>query len=325
MAAGLILTRALSRATSPVFIAIMDPQAPTLPSISTSSHPSPRVSQDMPRTPVSQRLGSLFSSRAASPAPTTAGPSASYAATSAYSATIPGTRQSSSNSALRRQDSSFSTPSSPLHSTRRLGKEAERRRSHPASRRTSGVDSATRDALREALADESFDYSKRSTIVLTEPPQARLTSTAHLRAYASLQSGQSLRHPILLDSLSRSTFPSLLNDTHLQPQISPTPNVTASAYFLHGPLASSPPRSSIDSLRSLKEQNDRAVQKLQSAHVHTTARLPPIRGSTIESFTPSLPTNWWFNNKKDVDHLLGEEDQAETAEETGDKIRRRCE
>lgn len=297
----------------------MDPPRPTYTTQPDSPYSTPRQSQEMSRTPLSQRLGSLFSSRTTSPA---FGVPANGRAPPSEQISVEA--HAGPSTGLRRLDSHSSSPSSPTVSSKRLGR-GERPRTHPGSRRSSGVDTATRKALREALAEDAFDYSKRTSLSVKEPPAARLTAAApHLQAYAHLQSGEGLRHPVLLGSLSRSTFPTPLYDTHLQPQISPTPQVTASASFFNTPLSTSPSRTSIDSLRSLKEEHDRAVQRLQAAHIHTPAARPPVRGSTIEAFTPTFPTTWWFNNKQDVDALLDERDQADTAEEEGNKIRQRC-
>lgn len=181
----------------------------------------------------------------------------------------------------------------------------------------------TAEALQEALSDDHFDYSKRSSIHITEPPPARIATTALHQSYAAMQARTKLRHPALLDHLGRSTFPSSsMAHAEPEPHISPRRPAEAASFPFLGRSESSS-RTSIEALRSL-QANDKALQQLQAAHIHTDALHPPVRGSTLESLTPTLPSLWWFSHKKDVDHLLHEDDQAETAEEEGKKIRERC-
>ncbi|KAG9049710.1 hypothetical protein FS837_009355 [Tulasnella sp. UAMH 9824] len=282
----------------------------------------------MPRTPLSHRLGSLFSSRAPSPAVNEA---ASSSRTS-----LPSSNTNQLSKATNAQSSPFAqvvqafnalrgVEESPPKVVRRLSEEVDTtepprpRRGRPGN---SSVDEATKEALREAIADSPFDYSSRPMANLPEPPQAFLPTANPMPTFHSIQTGQALKHPILLDNLGRSTFPSLaLTDTHLQPRISPSPAPVPPSFPYLG-LSTSPTRTSLDALRSLRER-DEALQGLQSAHIHTSTLHPPVRGSTLESFTPSLPTNWWWNNKSEVDQLLREDDQAPTAQEEEAKIRER--
>ncbi|KAG9018862.1 hypothetical protein FRB90_008799 [Tulasnella sp. 427] len=282
----------------------------------------------MPRTPLSQRLGSLFSSRAPSPAVSEAASASRTSFSNVNQANKSAATQSTPFAQVVQVFNAFrGVEESPPKVVSRLENEAHTanplpsRRGRPGS---SSFDEATRDALREAISDSPFDYNRRPMAELPEPPQAFLPATNPMPTFHSIQTGQALKHPILLDNLGRSTFPSLaLTDTHLQPRISPTPApIPSSSSFPYLGRSGSPTRSSVDALRSLRDR-DEALQGLQSAHIHTTALHPPVRGSTLESFTPTLPTNWWWSNKSDVDHLLQEEDQAPTAQEEEAKIRQK--
>lgn len=300
---------------------------------------SPRTSQEMPRTPLSQRLANLLPSRPASPAAAARSAAATFpslAGTSTGSTSRDADRSDTQTQAVTRGRTQMDY--APPPHLRRTGKEVaadfdDRTESRDVLTELSKSDSKTAEALHEALSDDQFDYSKRSHIHITEPPRARLTSMASIPSYAAMQSGQGLNHPALLDNLGRSTFPSLaLADAEPQPVISPRRVISAAtSSFPFLGRSESPSRTSVDALRSL-QAHDKALQELQTAHLHTEALHPPARGSTIDamtpifpsSYAPSLPSTWWFSHKKDVDSLLHEDDQAETAEEEGDKIRKRC-
>lgn len=96
----------------------------------------------------------------------------------------------------------------------------------------------------------------------------------------------------------------------------PMPHSPAPVHLTRSPptLATSPTRTSIDSLRSIQERGVRTL--------HTT---PPTQRLSL----PNLgnPFQGWFgseDSKENMDPVLNESDQAETAEAQKKKIRQRC-
>ncbi|KAG8889461.1 hypothetical protein FRB98_004146 [Tulasnella sp. 332] len=282
-----------------------------------------RRSEEMPRPSLSQRFANLFPSNARPASSVDLGrTAASLVAADASS------QAGSSKGGVVRLSSRKGSPkrirTRDLTTSSVRGRNGHAINSFSPTGLSDSSTSATRtaEALQEALSDDHFDYSKRSPIHITEPPPARIAPTAPHQSYAAMQARKKLKHPALLDHLGQSTFPSSsMAHAEPEPHISPRrPPEVVSFPFLGRSESSA--QTSIEALRSL-QANDKALQQLQAAHIHTDALHPPVRGSTLESLTPSLPSLWWFSHKKDVDKLLHEDDQAETAEEEGKKIRER--
>ena len=85
-------------------------------------------------------------------------------------------------------------------------------------------------------------------------------------------------------------------------------------------LQQSPPqRSSLDSLRSLRDRNSGSSAR-PSRH---SSRASSPRALFSTSATPSW---WWFqnDNKENIDSLLSEEDRAPTIEEEQSRIHKKC-
>ncbi|KAG9001785.1 hypothetical protein FRB94_000634 [Tulasnella sp. JGI-2019a] len=298
--------------------------------VSRSTTPPPaqrsRRSEDMPRVSLSQRLANLMpsSSRPASPVEfvkNAASLNEPNARSHTGSSRTEPVRSGSKKHNLQQIRTKDLTTQSVDRGRRKHGNKPFSTSPLADSPKTA---TPTTEALHEALSeDHFFDYSRRSPIHITEPPPAQLASTAPHQSYAAMRARKQLRHPALLDHLGQSTFPSSsMAHAEPQPHISPRrPPEAASAFPFLGRSESST-RTSIEALRSL-QANDKALQQLQAAHIHTNALHPRARGSTLDSLTPNIPSLWWFSHKKDVDHLLDKDDQAETAEEEGKKIRER--
>ena len=189
------------------------------------------------------------------------------------------------------------------------------------SQESSGLDGQASAALQQAISEEIFKIQR--------PPEARMAPVFEGQGHPHLD-GKPFRHPVLLDNLARASMPtssitrplqmqqSSLASTSRQGQPSTSiltqqPRLVTSpiATAFSGPgasLARSDTRTSIDSLRSLTTR-DRGIQT--SA---TTGMMPTSMGK------------WWFQdgNKEAVDHLLGEDDKASTAQKEADKIRKKC-
>ncbi|KAH7930541.1 alpha/beta-hydrolase [Leucogyrophana mollusca] len=150
-------------------------------------------------------------------------------------------------------------------------------------------------ALNEALSDN---------ILPMPPPPARLPPSFY--ASRSLS-----RPPPLLNNLTRSTLPTASVSRH--PTLSEEhpfdyaadPDSPLSPTRI-SPTHSPPTRSSIDTLRSVRDRG-----------IHTTAT-PQI--------TPSNSlTRWWFqsDSKENVDTLLNEEDRSDASQPSQDKIKKK--
>ena len=99
----------------------------------------------------------------------------------------------------------------------------------------------------------------------------------------------------------------------------PMPHSPAPAHLTRSPplLATSPTRTSIDSLRSIQEREVRGVR-----HVHTT---PPTQRLSLPNL--SNPFQGWFgseDNKENMDQVLNEADRADTVEAQRKKLRQHC-
>lgn len=160
--------------------------------------------------------------------------------------------------------------------------------------------------LQQAISDEVFKIRR--------PPEARMPSHCHHHNERQLQRTPSInskpsRHPVLLDNLSRASMPtsSLSRPLAFSSSLSVQPNLATSpiSYLRSPSIEENRSPTSIDSLRSL------------------TARDRGIQTSTT-SMSPA--TRWWFQdeNKSAVDEILKEEDQASTAQEEAEAIRKKC-
>ncbi|THH09198.1 hypothetical protein EW145_g2195 [Phellinidium pouzarii] len=182
-------------------------------------------------------------------------------------------------------------------------------------------------ALREALED---DISCLSPLSLDAPPpnfqlQLQRPPPARLPAHYMNGPGRSAlyRSPPFLECLARSALPtaSVTRPLPVHRQTachSSTPNnvdvdSTSAVDSASIDITQSPPtRTSLDSLRRLRDRSMPGVSRVQST-------------SHTRSFsTSSSPTRWWFGTRKaDVDELLDESDQAETIEGEEEQIRKK--
>ncbi|EGO04923.1 hypothetical protein SERLA73DRAFT_44284 [Serpula lacrymans var. lacrymans S7.3] len=162
------------------------------------------------------------------------------------------------------------------------------------SPRSSRPPSPNLAALNEALNDN---------ILPTPPAAARLPS--------SLYASRSLfRPPPCLNNLTRSTLPIASLSRHPHSVDASSPYLAKSDNPLAPPLIdpthSSPPGSSLDTLRSVQ---DRGLHTFATPHVNA-----------------SRPLSWWFfpsDSKDNVDTLLNEEDSTDSTQGAQDKIRKK--
>jgi hypothetical protein len=173
-------------------------------------------------------------------------------------------------------------------------------------------------ALHQAISDEVFRLRKPPEALM--PPHHHHHKESPLHHSASVGS-RSARHPVLLDNLARASMPtsSLSRPLAYSSSLRVQPNlVTSPVSMSRLPFTSitGVPRdnersATLETLRSLSAR-DRGIQ------TSSTSMLPAV-GSGV--------TRWWFqdDNKGAVDDLLKEEDQASTAQEEAEAIRKKCE
>lgn len=155
------------------------------------------------------------------------------------------------------------------------------------------------DALRDALGDDDAYQHVR-----VHPPSRQPPNLAERQRQQSFLFMPSLAGSPYLDQLARISLPS----------VSPASFTTlARGNEAGSPTPSQPPTPTalfaLDSLRSFTSR-DRGI--------HTSA---------AAETSVSSPTRWWFNteNKKDVDRMLDEGDQAETIEGEEAHFHKKCE
>jgi hypothetical protein len=184
---------------------------------------------------------------------------------------------------------------SSIPAARRLGSE---RRTLPPIQVTRGEED-TSQAISEALAD---DLDFQSPPPITPPPHAHLP---HSSAFTHTR--DNTFQPPYLGSLTRSTLPTS-SLTAVPAQVHAAPHSEPSTMLYQ---QSTPSRTSLDSLRTLKDRG---------MHTSATAAAPQA------PFVPSPISRWWFQpeNKKTVDRMLDEDDQSSTVEKEGEKIRQKC-
>ncbi|THV06023.1 alpha/beta-hydrolase [Dendrothele bispora CBS 962.96] len=115
-----------------------------------------------------------------------------------------------------------------------------------------------------------------------------------------------LRHPPLLDSLTRTTLPTA-SISHPRP-----PSPVSPSY--DNRIA--PPRTSLDSLRSVSRRDS----TFRTEHARTASFSSQAAGSSS-----ALDLGWWFQsgNKSNVDTLLEKDDRADTVQEEQENIRKK--
>lgn len=173
------------------------------------------------------------------------------------------------------------------------------------------------EALHQAISEEAFRLRKPPEALM--PPHHHHHQEGQLHHSASTGS-RSIRHPVLLDNLARASMPTssisrplaYSSSLRVQPSLVSSPVSITHAPFssltgIPGETVRSP---TLDSLRSLTAR-DRGIQ------TSSTSMLPAV-GSGV--------TRWWFQdgNKNAVDEMLKEEDQASTAEQEAEAIRKKC-
>jgi triacylglycerol lipase len=130
--------------------------------------------------------------------------------------------------------------------------------------------------------------------------------------------------PSLLRSLPRVTLP-IASLSSLAPIMRPfdppvDPQSPGAPIFLQH---SSPERSSLDFLRSLRDRRSGSSARPTR---HTSRASLPSPGPSV-AFSTSAAPSWWQlqnDNKENIDRLLSEEDRAPTVEEEQSRIHKKC-
>jgi hypothetical protein len=201
------------------------------------------------------------------------------------------------NPILRWFHTSFSTPSS--------------RRESPAHSAVSSLPSSPRSAL------GSLQDALNSDIPALPEAVYQLPSDA----LHSHPQPQTLAYPpSIMRSLTQTTLPTAsISYTNNGPTIPEEQICTDVPVF---PAYSPPTRTSLETLRSVQRRTS-TVSRMSAGSSHLPQRSPKESKPFSTSFVPS----WWWSqseNKENVDHLLAEEDRAETAEQEQAKIQKKC-
>jgi triacylglycerol lipase len=154
--------------------------------------------------------------------------------------------------------------------------------------------------LNEALND-NLPISPHETI--QRPEAARLPNVFSTRS--SIR-----RHPPFLENLARSTLPTAQLTCPLPTSPHPLGDAQNDVDSTAIVIDQSPPsRTSVDSLRSLRDR-----------------RMGVTPETVRAASSSSTPSRWWYlrEHKSSVDDLLDESDQAGTVEDEGAKIRGKC-
>jgi triacylglycerol lipase len=244
------------------------------------------TNDERPRTPLSQRLDSLFAATIAHSRPRSS-PDPADATHRPMRLASPPRRSSSIPRAFVPQTPSHAHfPSLKMPPEPVLRWLVSRPQAGPSAPSPAPSPSQSLSLLREALTET----------LPTPPPQAHLPSAFHV-------SHTLTRPPPFLDNLTRSTLPTA--------SLSPfsTPDRVPSPLSEQSPTHVSPVATSLSSLETLRALIERGI--------HTSA---------VASAAPTPSRSWWFQpeNKDNVDTLLHEDDRADSVQQEQDKIRRKC-
>lgn len=278
-----------------------------------------RMSTSRPRTPVTDRLSQLVSSRPSSrPSSPTTGTDTSTLPVSdppSAQAVLDPLMQQLRRSTSHRTTSALAKSSSTgmqakSTATRALTSPAAAvvRNANTPAPHTVDAESLPA-ALSAALSDEDV-YAPQRQLIDCVPRQRPINLVQQQQSMH--KQGATVRHPqsfLSLPSLTGSPYLDGLARISLPTYRGPT--------FGGSPLVKDEPAptSPTNAIASLRQIASRSNSVSSVREIHTTA---------AQATSPTSPAWWWFQNKGDVDKLLDESDQAETVENEGEQIRKKC-